>query len=68
MAIQPSLVWNVSVITRLLRPPKWFRTDRDLKSNVVVYFRKVETEFDTPWTVGHVDSLERGKDNVSGGC
>ena len=44
--------------------PKWFKNDRDVKVGDVVYFRKRDTEFDGPWTVGMVERVVRSIDGV----
>ena len=44
--------------------PKWFRNDVDVKVGDIVYFRKRESSFDGPWTVGMVESVVRSIDGV----
>ena len=43
---------------------KWFNSDKELKEGDLVYFRKRDSKLDDKWTVGAIDSLERGRDGL----
>ena len=55
-------IFNIVMIPRLIRQPKWFKTSRDLKPGDFVYFKKEESEFASKWMIGQVDSVTRSKD------
>ena len=55
-------VWNVTMIPRLIKSPKWYKSDEDLRPTDIVYFKKVENELSSDWTLGQIDSVEKGKD------
>ena len=57
-------VWNDTMVPRLISAPKWFKTSKDLKVEDIVYFQKRESEFAAEWTVGQIDSIEKGKDGI----
>ena len=57
-------LWNELMVPHLIKPPKWFRTDRDLAINDVVYFQKSESDLTSVWTVGQVEDVVRGKDGL----
>ena len=56
-------IWNDTLIPKLMKVPKWFKNDRDLRVGDIVYFQKRESELGAgKWTVGQVDAVEKGKD------
>ena len=55
-------LWNEVMVPHLIKPLKWFRSDRDLMINDVVYFQKSESDLTSVWTVGQVEDVVRGKD------
>ena len=57
-------IWNVTMVPKLIPQPKWFREGVELKQEDVVYFRKVESELSSSWTVGQVDSVIKSKDGI----
>ena len=58
-------VWNVSYLPKLLQQPKWFKQDKDLLEGDVVMFKKSDSALDSPWTLGTVDQLIRGRDGLA---
>ena len=60
-------IYNDTMVAKLIQEaqPKWFRTDRDLKVDDVVFFRKSEgSAIKGKWTVGMVDSVTFGTDGL----
>ena len=47
-----------------LYKPKWFRSDKDLIEGDLVYFVKKESKLSSKWTIGMVDSVEKGRDGI----
>ena len=45
--------------------PKWWKQDRDLKEGDIVFFQKKESELDTAWTLGTIDQLVKGRDDLA---
>ena len=44
--------------------PKWYDHDTDLKEGDVVYFRKTTGALRSPWSMGIVDAVTIGRDNL----
>ena len=61
-------LWNVTMIPKLMRMHKWFDGKAELKVGDIVYFRKVEGELSSKWTVGKVSDIEKGRDGVVRRC
>ena len=60
-------IYNDTMVAKLIQEaqPKWFRNDRDLKVDDVVFFRKSEgSAIKGSWTVGMVDSITYGADGL----
>ena len=59
-------VFNTSVVPKLLKMNKWPIDKKEtLKIGDVVYFKKEEgKKIASPWSLGLIDSVERGKDGV----
>ena len=49
---------------KLMFKPKWFKTDRDLLEGDLVYFVKRDGALDNKWTIGMVESVDRGRDGI----
>ena len=49
---------------KLMFKPKWFKTDRDLIEGDLVYFVKRDGALDSKWTIGMVESIDRGRDGI----
>ena len=62
-------LWNVTMIPKLMKMHRWFDTkDVLLREGDIVYFRKVENELSSKWTVGRVSDVEKGRDGVVRRC
>ena len=57
-------VWRDTYVPKLMFKPKWFKTDRDLFEGDLVYFVKRDGALDNKWTIGMVESVDRGRDGV----
>ena len=60
-------LYNDTMVAKLIMEtqPKWFRSDRDLKVDDLVYFRKDEgSPIKRPWTVGVIVNVKRGRDGL----
>ena len=57
-------IWNATMLPKMIPQPKWFKTSDEVKPEDVVYFRKIENDLSSKWTVGQIDSVERSKDGV----
>jgi hypothetical protein len=57
-------IWQDVYVTQLLYKPKWFRSDKDLIEGDLVYFVKTEGKLSNKWTIGMVDSVEKGRDGI----
>ena len=47
-------LWNTVLIPKLMKCPKWFDSKANLKVNDIIYFKKVENELSSQWTIGKV--------------
>ena len=60
-------LYNDTMVAKLIQEtnPKWFRSDKDIKVDDVVYFRKEEgSAIKGAWTVGCVEEVHGGKDGL----
>ena len=57
-------IWRDSYVPKLMFKPKWFRTDRDLLVGDLVYFVKKDGGLENKWTMGMVETVEKGRDGV----
>merc|ERR1711867_42158 len=57
-------LWNITMVPKLMRMHKWYNGKAVLKVGDIVYFRKVESELSSKWTVGRVTNVVQGKDEI----
>ena len=57
-------LWKDSVIPKLIRQPKWFKTDKHLQPGDLVYFQKDQGKATSGWIMGRVDQVIRGRDGL----
>ena len=57
-------LWNITMVPKLMRMHKWYNGKAVLKVGDIVYFRKVESELSSKWTVGRVTEVVQGKDEI----
>ena len=57
-------LWKVAVIPKLIRQPKWFKTDKHLKPGDLVYFEKDSGKATSVWIMGRVDQVMHGQDGL----
>ena len=57
-------IFTDTVVPSLIQQPKWFKVDRDLKEQDIVYFQKRESALGSPWTIGQVDQVIVGRDGL----
>ena len=57
-------LWKDSVVPRLIRQPKWFKSDKHLKPGYIVYFEKESGKVSSPWIIGRVDQVMWGRDGL----
>ena len=57
-------LWRDTYVPKLMFKPKWFKTDRDLLVGDLVYFVKKDGALDNKWTMGMVESVDKGRDGV----
>ena len=55
-------IWNKVMIPRMIPQPKWFQNSKDLKPDDVVFFKKIENDLSSSWTVGQVEDVIKSKD------
>lgn len=58
------MLWKDAVVPKLIRQPKWFKTDKHLKPGDLVYFEKETGKVDGMWIVGRVDQVVRSSDGL----
>ena len=58
-------VWNTSLILKIMKASKWLvGRSEPLLVGDIVYFKKIENDISSSWTVGKVVSLEFGRDGI----
>ena len=57
-------VWCEVYVPKLMTIKKGFKTDRDLAVDDLVYYQKKESELSSPWQMGRVDQVIRGRDGI----
>ena len=55
-------IWLNSYVPKLLTVKRYFKSGRDLAPTDVVYFQKDKGGLGSPWTMGIVDQIIRGRD------
>ena len=58
-------LWKETVVPRLIRQPKWFKSDKHLKPGDLVYFEKDPSKLGSSWIMGRVDQVKRGDDGLA---
>ena len=57
--------WLDVYVPKLMAQKKWFKNERDLAEGDLVYYKKKEgNELSSPWVVGQVENIFRGRDGV----
>ena len=57
-------LWRDSVVPKLILKPKWFKTDHHLQPGDLVYYEKDSGKATSPWVMGMVQQVERGRDGL----
>ena len=57
-------LWNTAKVPKLMKASKWFETKSQLSVGDIVYFQKVENEWNSKWTVGKIVEIVRSKDGI----
>ena len=57
-------VWSEVYVPKLLVQKSGFKNSRDLQVHDIVYFQKKQSELTSPWSVGKIDQIIRGRDGV----
>ena len=57
-------LWKEAVVPRLIRQPKWFKSDKHLKAGDLVYFEKEASKLGARWIIGRVEQVHRGADGL----
>ena len=57
-------IWNTTMVPRLMRAPKWFDSKVQLSIGDLVYFRLVENELNSNWSVGKIVDVVYGRDGI----
>ena len=57
-------IWAEVYVPKLLIQKSGFKNSRDLAVDDIVYFQKKESELSSPWSLGTVDQIVRGRDSV----
>ena len=57
-------IFKDTVVPKLIQQPKWFRMDKDLKENDIVYFQKKVSALGSNWKIGEVDQVIVGRDGL----
>ena len=55
-------VWCETYVPKLIVQKAGFKSSRDLAPNDIVYFQKKQSEISSPWSMGRIDNIVRGRD------
>ena len=57
-------LWKDAVVPKLIRQPKWFKTDKHLKPGDMVYYERDPSKLGSVWVMGRVDQVIRSSDGL----
>ena len=57
-------IWLETYVPKLMMTKKGFKNSRDLAKNDIVYFQKEEGALSSPWSMGVIEQIVRGRDGV----
>ena len=57
-------IWNTTMLPKLMKMHKWYKSDEQLVVGDIVYFQKDESVLSSVWTVGRVTDVTIGKDGA----
>ena len=57
-------IWNTTMIPKLMRMHKWYKSDEQLMVGDIIYFKKDESVLSSEWIVGRVTDVMVGRDGA----
>ena len=57
-------IFNITMIPKLMKMNKWFDSKAPLQVGDIVYFKKVNSELASKWTVGVIAEIVKSKDGL----
>ena len=57
-------IFKETVVPKLIRQPKWFKIERDIKEKDLVYFKKKDSLISSEWKIGQVDQVIASRDGL----
>ena len=57
-------IWNSTMVPKLMKAYKWFKTGDELRVNDLVWFQKDESELSSKWSLGIITEVVKGKDGL----
>ena len=57
-------LWCDVYVPKLMAQKRGFKNDRDLAIDDLVYYKKKDSELGSPWVMGRVDQIIRGRDGI----
>ena len=57
-------IWNTTMVPKLMKAYKWYKSGEMLKVDDIVYFQKAISELSSKWSLGIVTEIEKGKDGL----
>ena len=57
-------IWNTTMIPKLMKMHKWYKSDEQLMVGDIIYFKKDDSVLSSEWTVGKVTDVIVGKDGA----
>ena len=55
-------LWNTSMVPKLMKESKWYKSNEKLMVRDIVYFQKEESELKSKWIVGKIIEVVKSKD------
>ena len=56
--------WCEIYVPKLIMQKSGFKNDRDLEVNDIVYYKKKQSDLASPWVLGRVEQVIRGRDGI----
>ena len=57
-------LFNSTMVPKLLKSPKWFKSGEQLEVNDIIYFQKDESDLSSKWSIGKVVKVDKGRDGL----
>ena len=57
-------IWSTVAVPKLAERTKWFKPNKNLEVNEIVYFQKDSSSIDSQWVTGMIEEVVMGNDGL----